>query len=222
MRIFLASFVFFGLFFLHSAFVPVWAQTSYETDFQTAEEVAQDNESLSAVEVLSSAVDDQNNLNVDGDDGEITPDNVPAYVRTSSLAPESTQFDLKTLPSLLFTYWEQAAIVEAMLSDGFARPTTYSEMFDEGQLLEDRPKPPPEARYLTLGGIVYRSADKWTVWFNGKRVTPQALPSEAIDFKVKKDFIEIKWYDEYTNQIFPVRLRPHQRFNIDTRIFLPG
>jgi hypothetical protein len=32
----------------------------------------------------------------------------------------------------------------------------------------------------------------------------------------------MKWFDEYTNQVFPIRLRPHQRFNIDARMFLPG
>jgi hypothetical protein len=153
---------------------------------------------------------------------EVLPETPISYERTSSLSAGEERFDLKTLPSTLFTYWEQAVVVEAMLSEGFSRPPTDAEILDGGEVIEDRPKPPPEERYLTLGGIVYRSAQKWTVWFNGKRVTPQALPAQAIDFKVRKDFIEVKWYDEYTNQIYPVRLRPHQRFNIDTRIFLPG
>ena len=80
----------------------------------------------------------------------------------------------------------------------------------------------PGIRELSLAGIVYRSHKDWTIWFNEQRITPQAIPSEILDLHVHKDFIEIKWYDEYTNQIFPVRMRPHQRFNLDTRIFLPG
>lgn len=144
------------------------------------------------------------------------------YLRTSSLSVGEERFNLGSIPSTMLTYWEQAAIIEALNAQGFARPTTYNEMIDGDEFVPDRPKPPPEERYLTLGGIVYASSKDWTVWLNGKRVTPEALPPEAIDLIVKKNYIEIKWYDEYTNQIFPVRLRPHQRFNIDTRIFLPG
>lgn len=80
----------------------------------------------------------------------------------------------------------------------------------------------PGIRELSLAGIVYRSGRDWTIWFNEQRVTPTAIPEEVLDLRVHKDFIEIKWFDAYTNQIFPIRLRPHQRFNLDSRIFLPG
>lgn len=145
-----------------------------------------------------------------------------AYIRTNSLSIGKDRFDVSTIPSSMLTYWEQSAIIEALNAEGFARPTTYSEILEGDEFIEERPKPPPEERYLSLGGIVYVSSKEWTVWLNGKRVTPEALPPEAIDLKVQKSYIEIKWFDDYTNQIFPIRLRPHQRFNIDTRIFLPG
>ncbi len=80
----------------------------------------------------------------------------------------------------------------------------------------------PGIRELSLAGIVYRSGRDWTIWFNEQRVTPKAIPEEVLDLRVHKDYIEIKWFDAYTNQIFPIRLRPHQRFNLDSRIFLPG
>ena len=79
-----------------------------------------------------------------------------------------------------------------------------------------------EKREIILGGILYVSDDDWTIWLNGKRVTPKALPKEVIDLKVYDAHIEVKWFDDWTNQIFPIRLKTHQRFNIDTRIFLPG
>ncbi len=78
------------------------------------------------------------------------------------------------------------------------------------------------ARDLSLGGIVYVSSKDWTLWLNGMRVTPKAIPSQVMDLKVHKDYIELEWFDSGTNQIFPIRLRAHERFNLDTRIFLPG
>jgi hypothetical protein len=53
-------------------------------------------------------------------------------------------------------------------------------------------------------------------------VTPEALPEEIMDLKVYKEHVDLKWLDYYTNRIFPIRIRAHQRFNMDTRIFLPG
>ena len=80
----------------------------------------------------------------------------------------------------------------------------------------------PGIRELSLGGIVYASSKDWTIWLNGTKMTPRLLAPEIIDIKVYKNYIKIKWYDSYTNQIFPIKLKTHQRFNIDTRIFLPG
>ena len=83
-------------------------------------------------------------------------------------------------------------------------------------------RPPAALRDVSLGGIAFESPDEWTIWLNGKRVTPDALPSEAIDLRVYRDFIEVKWFDSRSNQVYPIRLRPSQKFNLDTRIFLPG
>ena len=69
---------------------------------------------------------------------------------------------------------------------------------------------------------MYSQADNWVVWLNGQRVTPEAIPKEIMDIKVRKDYVELKWYDSFSNLIYPVRLQPHQRFNLDSRIFLPG
>ncbi|NCT40744.1 MAG: hypothetical protein GW778_03665 [Alphaproteobacteria bacterium] len=146
----------------------------------------------------------------------------------SSLAqtPEKVkyQFSVDTFPSLLFTYWEQVAIEDARNSTGQNRAPTDSEI---GRVLgtdtdDERVMPPPEERNIALSGIAYKGNKNWTIWLNGKRVTPDAIPEEAIDLKVFKQYIEIKWFDEYTNQIIPIRLRAHQRFNIDNRMFLPG
>lgn len=128
------------------------------------------------------------------------------------------------IPSLLFTFWEYTAIKDAKRSRGLVRAPTEDELMKDLRTKseDERPKPPPEERDITLGGIVYASHNDWTIWLNGKRVTPEALPEEVLDLKVYNEYIELKWFDDYSNQIFPIRLRAHQRFNIDTRIFLPG
>lgn len=146
----------------------------------------------------------------------------PATAQTPAATPGG--LNPNDIASLLFTYWEHTAIQDAKRARGLVRPPTDAELMkDLSQPGEDLSvKPPPEERDISLGGIVYVHAKDWTIWLNGKRVTPKALPVEAMDLKVYGEFIELKWYDKYTNQIFPIRLRPHQRFNIDTRIFLPG
>lgn len=80
----------------------------------------------------------------------------------------------------------------------------------------------PGIRELALGGIVFKAEDDWTIWLNGRRVTPDAIPSEIYDMKVNKTYVDIKWYDAYTNRLFPVRLRANERFNLDSRLFLTG
>ncbi|MCK6418412.1 MAG: hypothetical protein L6Q57_05675 [Alphaproteobacteria bacterium] len=132
------------------------------------------------------------------------------------------EVDPSEVPSLLFTFWEHESLMDARNSIGVVRAPTQAEIDDDRPLSEPKQKPPPEMRYITLGGIVFAGDKDWTIWLNGQRVEPKAVPPEVIDLKVYKDYVDIKWFDDYTNQIYPIRLRPHQRFNIDTRIFLPG
>lgn len=137
--------------------------------------------------------------------------------------PEEQGFQPSNFPSLLFTYWERTALQDAKNARGLTRaPSDYELSRALKENMEERVKPPPEERYVTLNGIVYKTKSNWTIWLNGIRVTPNAIPKEAMDLKVYKEYIELKWFDEYTNRIIPIRLRTHQRFNIDTRIFLPG
>ncbi|MCB1556586.1 MAG: hypothetical protein KDJ15_04645 [Alphaproteobacteria bacterium] len=134
-------------------------------------------------------------------------------VRPPDLNPAS-------LRSLFFTAWQYALLEEALR--GFTtRPVTDGETntYTEDIPLEERPRGPRE---LALGGIAYNTPDRWTIWLNGQRIMPDAIPKEIIDLHVFEDYVEMKWFDSYTNMIFPLRLRAHQRFNLDRRLFLPG
>lgn len=93
---------------------------------------------------------------------------------------------------------------------------------EERKERSEKIKPPEEKRYIHLQGILYTSADQWVVWMNGQKITPEALPREVVGFKVYESYVEMRWFDEYTNKIIPLRLQPMQRFHIDSRMFLPG
>lgn len=132
-----------------------------------------------------------------------------AHIATAppSVKPE----DLKTL---LFTAWQYALLLEAKTYIN-TRPPSSSELNGNGQT-------PTGPREISLGGISFVNAKSWTVWLNSQRIKPDAIPKEVMDIKVSEDHVDLKWFDASTNLIFPIRLRPHQRFNLDDRIFLPG
>ncbi len=121
------------------------------------------------------------------------------------------------IPSLFFTANEHAQIIKSKNARGFVRAPTSTEL-DNGAPTNVL----PGERNINLGGIVYKAKDDWIIWLNSRRITPKALPKEALELRVFRDYIEIRWYDEYTNKIYPLRMRSHQRFNLDARIFLPG
>ena len=132
------------------------------------------------------------------------------------IALSDSSVNLEQMPSLFFTPNQQSLIAEARA--GFmARPPTADEIrrAENGDIQQG-------PREVALAGIVYLSAGDWTIWLNGQKVTPKRLPPEILDIKVRKNDVKLKWFDAYTNQIFPIKLKTHQRFNIDTRIFLPG
>lgn len=159
-------------------------------------------------------------------DGEDSEDGDPADdLETLDKIDMKIDGRIDNMKSILFTSWEIDTLLDAERSMGVARIPTEFELeqgLTSNQPEQEMVKPPPEQRDIRLGGIVYHGKKEWTIWLNGQRITPEALPEEIIDIQVFDEYIELKWYDNWTNQIFPIRMRPHQRFNIDTRLFLPG
>jgi hypothetical protein len=135
--------------------------------------------------------------------------------KQNSLADLFKTIDVSTISSLVFTEAEHREIILARRAAGKVRAPEASE--GQGGVV-----PSEEERNIHLQGIVYTAKDDWVIWLNGKQITPLALPEEALAIEVYREYIEIKWYDDFTNQIIPLRLRPLQKFNIDTRMFLPG
>lgn len=133
-----------------------------------------------------------------------------SHLRDATVLPESLQ-------TLFFTAWQHALLQEAkkLFTTRLPNPG------EVGSSASTAPRN-PGIRELSLGGIAYGSGKKWTVWLNGVRITPDAIPPEVLDIKVSRAYIDLKWFDGYSNKIYPVRMRPHERFNLDSRIFLPG
>lgn len=145
------------------------------------------------------------------------PDNIlnPQTDIEKSLSAQLTylnpQINVNNMPSLFFSRWEHDLISDARLGLTSSGPVPVA--IDGSD---------PGVRDVSLAGIVYRSSSDWTVWLNSVRVTPDAIPPEVIDIKVYKEYIELEWFDRSKNLIYPIKLRAHQRFNLDTRMFLPG
>ncbi len=121
-----------------------------------------------------------------------------------------------SIPSLLFLPAEHAMLQAAKASFLTRLPTeTELGLADEDEVVTS-------IRDVSLGGILYTGETEWIVWINNQRITPNALPMEIIDIVVFKDYVNLKWFDRQTNRIYPIRLRPNQKFNFDARMFLPG
>ncbi|HEY8190162.1 MAG TPA: hypothetical protein VIF12_05715 [Micavibrio sp.] len=133
------------------------------------------------------------------------------FIRDATILPESLQ-------TLFFTAWQHSLLQEAKIGFNTRLPNPG----EVGATDSNGEKRDPGIRELSLGGIAFENASSWTVWLNGVRITPNAIPEQVLDIKVKQAFIDLKWFDGYTNKIYPIRLRPHERFNLDSRIFLPG
>lgn len=132
-------------------------------------------------------------------------------------------FRPSNIPSLVFSPEQHALLSEARLGFNTRIPTAKELAPGEAPNPDDpNYRPPPSVRKLSLGGIVFNNPDEWTIYLNNRRITPDAMPPEAVDLRVYKDFIELRWFDAQTNQIFPIRLRANQTFNLDARVFLPG
>jgi hypothetical protein len=173
---------------------------------------------------------------------------VPGLGGTQSPARPEIQSSFVPAPdtgddSILFTYWEQQAIQRALAARGiavtdispgtpggpggrgpFAFPPTPGGIQLPGDVGPDGPEalPPPGERELRLSSLVYVDNKNWAVWLNETEIRPGQIPENAAHMEVTQHYVDIEWHDPYTNQIFPVRLRPNQRFNLDMRVFLPG
>ncbi len=134
----------------------------------------------------------------------------------------NTSVTPKQISSLFFTTGEIALLRDAK-KGLFTRPPTEAEVqIEQNAASDDRVLRPNSVREIALGGILYHSSNDWTIWLNSQKITPKNIPSAIIDITVTEEHIKMKWLDFQTNQIFPVKLRANQRFNFDTRIFLPG
>ena len=176
---------------------------------------------LSGLLVLSHPVSAQENAKA-ANLGDYEVDTVTGNPQIEEMVRRALEVDKAALPayipSVFFTPREQNLIDDAR-KGVVARSATDSEL---RQAQEGSVAVPKGPREISVSGILFVDSNDWTVWLNDQKITPEKLPSEIADIEVGRDYVKLKWFDEYTNQIYPIKLRSHQRFNLDTRIFLPG
>lgn len=129
----------------------------------------------------------------------------------SHVALDPSSAPPRDMKSLFYTTWQYALLVEARQSFRTRPPGG-----------GDTAKQDPGPREISLGGISFTNSRSWTVWLNNQRLKPDALPPQIMSFHVTRDYVDLKWFDNASNLIYPIRLHPHERFNLDNRIFLPG
>lgn len=126
------------------------------------------------------------------------------------------------IPSMFFTPAQQTLLSSARQGFNNALPSDE----DMAGLAATDPNATeeiiPSVTEISLGGILFNGDESWVIWLNGARTTKETLPKQIIDIQVGADYIQLKWFDEATNQIFPVRLRPNQKFDITKKVFLPA
>ena len=155
------------------------------------------------------------------------PANTPAsdaLLTVSGVKVSPGEVNPNTMMPLVFTFWEHAAIIDARNSRGTVRPPSQAELagaLNNNGAIPDVKAAPTGPREITLEGILYYSPVNWTIWLNHQRINILAIPKEILSIKVYKQYVELKWFDDYSNQIYAVRLHPHERFNLDSRVFLP-
>jgi hypothetical protein len=204
-------------------FAPAWAQDSSGVEIAPPEPVA-GTPSINTQEPLPVTPDANAPVATAAASPEVDPvsELIPAPVTpiekgiSDQLRLLSPQINVNMMPSLFFSTWEHDLIIDAR------RGITSGTAIVDENVIEDSAIITSGPRDISLSGILYVSSKDWTIWLNGIRVTPRAIPESIMDIKVFKDYVELDWFDPSTNQIFPIRLRTHQRFNLDTRIFLPG
>lgn len=121
--------------------------------------------------------------------------------------------------SLFFTPDEHAGIVAALARK---MPVAFVAEPSADAQAPVTPGTAASPRILHLSGIVYAKEGEWSIWLNGRQITPTAGLPEIRGLKVERDSISLQWFDAQTQTVVPVRLRPQQRFNIDTKSFMPG
>lgn len=114
--------------------------------------------------------------------------------------------------SLFFTPLELIAIQKALAGN----------VVGTAVLNNQNPVVIPAKRSIVLAGVVYKAPEKWIIWLNGQKVTPQSLLPEIMDIQVEQDRVHLKWFDIGINNVISLTLRPHQTYDIVTGVLLPG
>ena len=141
----------------------------------------------------------------------VTPPVDPAAAAAAAAEAAAQKAAAEKAPfrgSLLFSGAEVQALREAV--EGRQSNTAFLEA-DTVELI-------PIDRKIKLSGIYYKNDATWIIWMNGYKLWPGYLLPEIHGINVKKDRIDLRWYDIGLNDVIEVTLRPNQIYDIVTGI----
>ena len=164
------------------------------------------------------SVADTADITAPEDPGLTMPEPAPEPIDFSLIEPRGDA-NPAGIPSLFFTREDLREIEQARNRQNDLPLAPPPRQRQRGEPL---PPKEPGIRELSLAGISYVGHEDWTLWLNGRRITPRTLPEQIMDIEVFDNAVQLMWYDEFYNRIYPVRLEPNQRFNLDSRIFFTG
>jgi hypothetical protein len=69
---------------------------------------------------------------------------------------------------------------------------------------------------ISLGAIMYYTANDWTLWLRGERWTPQTSHEDLRVLDVSANEVHLSWREDTGSTEREITLRPHQTFQIAT------
>jgi hypothetical protein len=76
-------------------------------------------------------------------------------------------------------------------------------------------------RTITLGAIIYKNANDWTLWLNGEPVRPNARPTELIEISVKPNAAHLQWFDTISGKVVDIDLIEYSVYDLDKHVIMP-
>lgn len=85
----------------------------------------------------------------------------------------------------------------------------------ESEIRQNPPEQTVRSKHLLhLSSILYFAPDRWTIWLQGRRFTPQTQAPDITILQVTADAVSLHYKRAGSSETIQVTLRPHQSVNL--------
>ncbi len=138
--------------------------------------------------------------------------NIPKYMRLSSMMFTQKEMNYveqalyahnnsipieMVLPEIFPPQRAQAATTKTAPKDNFSNSTV--EEVKQALNLQDLPN-------FFLSSIMYFSPDSWTIWLDGKKITPSKMPENIMIERVEEGVVQIRWIFKEFAELLPMMI----------------